>query len=203
MSIEQSEYEVGSNIMRAPLIATNSERNKDGLVQSEVPQEKSENTLQQDGIEVLKVTFPDLDEEQIQTFYELNGNDMKKTKLMINQQLGIYTEEAEEGVDPNDVEFQLLAGQMDPNIISEEERKMINQALHDSQPQEDQRVQHIPRNMHAVNQAQINQQANIENQKQQMEQNLPEEEEVGSEINKKRMKIKKAKKMNQKDANKC
>ena len=41
------------------------------------------------------------------------------------------------GVSPDDVEFNLLAGnQFDPNLISDEERKMIEQALRESEQQE-------------------------------------------------------------------
>lgn len=109
---------------------------------------------QDDGEAILKATFPDLDDDQIKTFYEMTGKDVHKAKQLIGQQIGVFTEEDDPqvpGVHPNDVEFNLLAGQMDPNAISEEERKMIEQALRESQPQGNV----MPQGVHAVNRRQM------------------------------------------------
>lgn len=198
-------------MVKPSLATTHLEKNEVGQGSQKMTQVQIDNNIaQEDGITVLKATFPNLDDEQIKTFYELNGNNVNKAKIMINQQLGLYTEEEEEeeGIDMNEVEFDLLAGQIDPNAISEEERKMIEQALRGSQSQEHQvaqQVQQMPRHMHAVNQAQINQQLQIEQQKEQMQQNLPDEEELGSELNERnrRKNAKRLKKVNKKDGNRC
>ena len=198
-------------MVKPSLATTHLEKNEVGQGSQKMTQVQIDNNIaQEDGITVLKATFPNLDDEQIKTFYELNGNNVNKAKIMINQQLGLYTEEEEEeeGIDMNEVEFDLLAGQIDPNAISEEERKMIEQALRGSQSQEHQvaqQVQQMPRHMHAVNQAQINQQLQIEQQKEQMQQNLPDEEELGSELNERnrRKNTKRLKKVNKKDGNRC
>lgn len=197
-------------MVKPSLATTHLEKNEVSQGSQKMTQVQIDNNIaQEDGITVLKASFPNLDDEQIKTFYELNGNNVNKAKIMINQQLGLYTEEEEEeeGIDMNEVEFDLLAGQIDPNAISEEERKMIEQALRGSQSQEHQvaqQVQQMPRHMHAVNQAQINKQSQIEQQKEQMQQNLPDEEELGSELNESRRKnAKRLKKVNKKDGNRC
>ena len=163
--------------MKPPVIATHPEVMAAAEEQVERVQAVANNNVSAgDGEAILKATFPDIDDEMIKTFYEMSGRDVKKTKQLINQQLGVFTEEAEDignGVDPNDVEFNLLTGQMDPNAISEEERKMIEQALRESQPQENP----IPNGVHAVNRRQINQASN--NIQQQVEQHLPDEQVVG------------------------
>jgi hypothetical protein len=147
--------------MQPPMVATHPVVDNN-IVQSKAPVSK------EDGLTVLKAAFPSLEDEQIQTFFELNGFNVDRTKAMINEQMGIYTEEEEddEGIDPADVEFQMLAGQMDPNAISPEERKMIEQALRESQPQEATRQVHnnVHNNVHhAVNSANIQQQYQRQN----------------------------------------
>ena len=209
--LEQSDYgDVAMGALQPPMVATYpDEQNQQESNHQNVPESQAQNDISaQDGIAVLKATYPDLDEEQIQTFYELNGNDVGKAKEMIAQQLGIFTEE-EEQVDPEDVNFNMLAGQMDPNAISAEERKMIEEAIRNSEAQEQRVVrnanQHINQNVHAVNQAHINQRQRMLQQAQNVENQIPNEEEIGDEVNQ-RLKngklIKKQKKVG-KDGNQC
>lgn len=152
--------------MRGPVVATHPEQMSPDVEshQAERPQpvanaQASQPAVSQDdGEAILKATFPDLDDDQIKTFYEMTGKDVNKAKQIINQQLGIFTEEDQnelQGVDPNDVEFNLLAGQMDPNAITEEERKMIEQAIRDSEGPRNA----IPQGVHAVNRRQMAQHA--------------------------------------------
>lgn len=152
--------------MRGPVVATHPEQMSPDVEshQAEMPQpvanaQASQPAVSQDdGEAILKATFPDLDDDQIKTFYEMTGKDVNKAKQIINQQLGIFTEEDQnelQGVDPNDVEFNLLAGQMDPNAITEEERKMIEQAIRDSEGPRNA----IPQGVHAVNRRQMAQHA--------------------------------------------
>lgn len=185
---DQSDDDIGSSVMRQPMVATHPNEAASAQANGHVeipnpapPVEAVANVASnppaaQDGEAMLKATFPDLDEDQIKTFYEISGNNFQQAKQLINQQLGIFTEEDEApGVDPNDVEFNLLAGQMDPNAISEEERKMIEQALRESAPQA--QPNQIPQGVHAVNRRQINQ---ARQQQQRMEAQLPDEEVVNN-----------------------
>ena len=185
--------------MKAPVIATRPEENHININSHQV--QNINDISQEDGLAVLKATFPDLDEEQIKTFYELNGNNIQKTKLMINQQMGFFTEENDEGIDPNEVEFNLLAGQIDPNAISEDERKMIEKAIRESESQDNQMrqqaqpVQQVAGNIHAVNQAQINKMPQLINK------NILDKKE--DDQNEKKKNAKRLKEMKKKDANKC
>lgn len=183
--------------MQPPMVATHPDVDNK-IVQSKAPVSK------EDGLAVLKAAFPSLEDEQIQTFYELNGFNADRTKAMINEQMGIYTEEEEEdeGIDPADVEFQMLAGQMDPNAISPEERKMIEQALRESNAQEAPRqVQRQVHNNvhHAVNSANIHQQQQRQNPE------VRDEEIINnSELRNGREKqVKMQKKVDKKDGNQC
>jgi hypothetical protein len=186
--------------MQPPVIATHPEE------QPSHRNEQNHAVSAEDGLAVLKATFPDLDEEQINTFYELNGKDVRKTKAMISEQLGVVIQtESDEQVAPEDVEFNMLAGQMDPNAISADERKMIEQALRESQHQEMQarqnarqqvnQVRNPAQDVHAVNRAQLRQQ-----QQRQMQQEPPDESEVSGEG--RRKKAKKQKKVG-KEGNQC
>eukprot|EP00344_Euplotes_crassus_P001006 CAMPEP_0197005052 /NCGR_PEP_ID=MMETSP1380-20130617/27418_1 /TAXON_ID=5936 /ORGANISM="Euplotes crassus, Strain CT5" /LENGTH=501 /DNA_ID=CAMNT_0042424045 /DNA_START=14 /DNA_END=1519 /DNA_ORIENTATION=+ len=163
---DQSDDDIGSSVMRGPVVATHPEQMNPGVEShhAERPQpvanaQASQSAVpQDDGEAILKATFPDLDDDQIKTFYEMTGKDVHKAKQIINQQLGIFTEEDQDqlqGVDPNDVEFNLLAGQMDPNAITEEERKMIEQAIRDSEGPRNV----VPQGVHAVNRRQMAQHA--------------------------------------------
>jgi hypothetical protein len=115
-----------------------------------------------DAIDQLQDMFPALDRESLTEFYSMCGGDMERTINLIGQQMnmlgeGDFVEQTESqqtqrnqpgqlndqeehapGVSPDDVEFNLLAGnQFDPNLISNEERKMIEQALRESEGPEE------------------------------------------------------------------
>jgi len=88
--------------------------------------------------------------------------------------------EAVPGVSPEDVQFNLLAGnEVNPSYITDEERKMIEQALRDSEQQELQHyrdhrtaranVQDARAEAHNARQAMINPRQNLSEQEQQME----------------------------------
>lgn len=106
-------------------------------------------------IDQLQEMFPNLDKETLENYHQLCGGNVQKTFNFISAQMGMFQEEEDEGdeeypqesapndrIDPNDVQFNLLAGNQrqgiafDPNVISAEERKMIEQALRDSEQQE-------------------------------------------------------------------
>lgn len=125
---------------------------------------------------------------------------MKQTKTFISQQMGIYAqdeaEEEDEGIAPEDVEFNMIAaagGQ--PNGISAEERKMIEMAIRESEHQERQARQ-------AQRASHQQPPQNHKKQPQQME--LQEESEVkDGDVAKAKKKNKQSKKVNKKDGNNC
>lgn len=117
-----------------------------------------------EAIDQLVDMFPNVERETIQEYYNMCGKSVERTFNFIGQQMNMYGEdggivesepineeheEAEEHrVAPEDVQFNLLAGnQFDPNLISHEERKMIEQALRESA--------HAEREMYENQRAQI------------------------------------------------
>jgi uncharacterized protein YkuJ len=117
----------------------------------------------EDGLELLRTAFPEIDDEMLQSMFEVNGFNVVKTKAMISHELKIYTEEDEyDGVAPEDVEFNMIAGQMNNDAISAEERKMIEQAMRASQAQEPPRQAKATVH-HAVNLANMQQQRQRQN----------------------------------------
>ena len=106
-----------------------------------------------EAIDQLQEMFPTLDRETVETYYQLWGCNVQKTFGFISSQMNMFQEEEgeedenhqasapNEGIASEDVQFNLLAGNrggiaFDPNVISTEERKMIEQALRDSEQQE-------------------------------------------------------------------
>ena len=108
-----------------------------------------------EAIDQLQEMFPALDRESIAEFYHMCGNNTEKTFELIGQQMNMYGEDGgtssapvesnptqqnqapPPGLSPEDVEFNMLAGnQFNPNVVSNEERKMIEQALRESEMQE-------------------------------------------------------------------
>jgi hypothetical protein len=173
-------------VMPPPIVATSPDQN---LAREEI---------ESDPVKSLQTMFPMIEIDQIQTFLELNGGNVKKTARLIREQLNIeIVDEEDQIIDPEDVEFNMLAGgQMDPNAITEEERKMIEKAIRESEAQE-QRVHQAASNSRAQVQ---NAQARLAQQQQNIGQiNTVEQQQK----QKKDKKQKTQKKVSKKDGNNC
>jgi hypothetical protein len=198
-----------SAAMHVPVVATTLPKvqgvgNGNGNSKAQAPVAK------EDGLELLRTAFPEIDDEMLQSMYEVNGFNVVKTKAMISNELGLYTEEDEyDGVAPEDVEFNMIAGQMNNDAFTEEERKMIEKAVRESQAQEGRRPeaprQEAPRQViapvhhHAVNSANMQQQKQRQNPQQAVGEGIVNES--GSISNRDR-KIKQQKKV-EKNGNQC
>ena len=195
--------------MRPPIVATSPEeapaqsnRNNQMSARSKQPQVNAQaQVVGGDDLSRLQAMFPAVEREQIEMFYQMNNWDIRQTKAFIGQQIGALADEeeveGEEAVDPEDVEFNLLAGQVDPNVISEEERKMIEKAIRDSEMQErqvrqSQQQMHVPPGQHQAVRTQHPTQTHKE------EGSLSE---TGDKA--KKSKNKKQKKVDKKDGNNC
>ena len=102
-----------------------------------------------EAIAQLQAMFPAIEKGTIQLYYKMMDWNLQRTSTFIGQQMNMYQVDEEDqarsnvaqhnGISPDDVQFNLLAGNniggqvYDPNAISVEERKMIEQALRDSE----------------------------------------------------------------------
>lgn len=119
-----------------------------------VPTGAKEVVRDPEAIEQLQEMFPNVEKDVIEEYYVLCGGNTQKTFEFLGHQMNMFGGDEEEeqpqarprlnqnGVSPEDVEFNLLTGNnlggqvYDPNVISLEERKMIEQALKESETQE-------------------------------------------------------------------
>lgn len=195
--------------MRPPIVATSPEealgesaRRNQLSARNRQPQVNAQaQVVGGDDISRLQAMFPTVEREQIEMFYQMNNCDIRQTRAFIGQQIGALADEEDMEVDdavaPEDVEFNLLAGQVDPNVISEEERKMIEKAIRDSEMQERQVRQSQQQMQHQPGQ---HQQARTQNptQTHKEEASLNDAGDKG-----KKSKNKKQKKVDKKDGNNC
>lgn len=216
LSIEESVDDPNESIA-PPVIATNPPENKDveKVSSSQNKPQSSANPPaagggEENDIAQLKEMLPSVPEDQIKEMYEVCGKNVRNTYALISEQLGIEVVDEDEGgnnnqnregIAPEDVEFNMLAGnQVDNNHITDEERKMIEQAIRESEQQEraargDRRAD---RNANPASQrAQAPSQQRHERPSQ-------GQEDAGSETNSARKGGKKtAKKVDKKDGNNC
>jgi len=197
--------------MPPPVVATSSNDNSHMNAQKK---EEAAPVKEEDKISKLQKLFPMVEGDQIKTFLELMNGDTKKTRNFIQEQLNIEVVDEEDQVDPEDIEFNMLAGnQVDPNAITEEEKKMIQQALRESDQQESQIRQSAQNQARNVQQNARNVGNNIEQEANNVENQtrMKVKEINGNEVvenlqnskNKDKSKKKKQKKVDKKDGNNC